>query len=521
MPITQTPVPLPSSTPITVTEATTVVAFNGNYTLQTKFLEADNKRLEGNPSTRRIFMKKGISTISIIGKAFVDESGNRFIVRGVALSPNRDVDLLSDDYSDYMKNYVIPQLVYLNVNMIRVYQIDESKIHKTVMDLLAQNNIYVMVGMVTPAVSVNRMKPQYTLALYNRTTTIASEFCNYNNTFAFSVGNEVVFPGEIYENTSPPEDAAKANSIIQNDAAVMKSLIRDVKIYMSACSLRMVPVGMAMQDGPSSTLTWGGIGTDIVAEFYAGGDPTERADFIGINTYRYVNSKTSGPMNSYDGLANEVANIPVPVFLTETGGFESPPYERDWAIVAQLYTEQLLSQNLSGQVAFQFFEKGAGFGLYTEMPAASANPTASGIPLVQTKLGGAINLSRQYFESSQLHLPPMPTPVPDPSTCPSACNPALIPCPVPNINIIIKNYSPSVLKALQSGSVLADLPAGTPSNPTSTKVMVSGAVNLLIQQEESPQQWISVCQVAANKLIDGLVVQTNVPWGDGVACNIS
>ena len=46
----------------------------------------------------------------------------------------------------------------------------------------------------------------------------------------------------------------------------------------------------------------------------ASGDVSERMDYIGINTYRYV---PGGPKSAYDGLASEVLPLPVPVILTE------------------------------------------------------------------------------------------------------------------------------------------------------------------------------------------------------------
>jgi hypothetical protein len=285
----------------------------------------------------------------------------------------------------------------------------------------------------------------------------------------------------------------------------------------------MVPVGMAMQDGPSSTVSsWGGIGTDVVAQYYAGGDATQRADFVGINTYRYVNTDEPGPMNAYDGLANEVAALPVPVFLTESGGLfkdtsGKAKYPRDWKIVGQVYQEPLLYQNLSGQVAFQFFNKKEDMGLYTESPLATPNPfTASG-SLATTTYGGANALATAFLNASSVTVP-LASSVPDPSQCPSSCDPALLPCPGATISITVENYASKDLKAVQGGAVIADLPAGSQSTPSKTQVMVSGAANLLIQD---PDGWLSVCQVVASKLSAGRVVRNNVAWGAGVACELS
>ena len=109
--------------------------------------------------------KKTTSHITTNGKAFVDQKSNRFMVRGVALSPKSNADLLADDYSEYMQQYVLPELIKLNVNVVRVYQIDTSKGHGKVMGMLEEHGIYAMVGMATSEVSVNRIQPAYSPAL--------------------------------------------------------------------------------------------------------------------------------------------------------------------------------------------------------------------------------------------------------------------------------------------------------------------------------------------------------------------
>jgi hypothetical protein len=457
-------------------------------------------------------MANTIKTISTLGKAFVDSTGNRFMVRGVTLSASAGVDLLSDDYYDYMQTYILPQLAYLKVNVVRVYSVNAAADHSKVMELLAQNNIYAMVSLVKPPNEcVNRNNPYYSLALYNRLTRIASVFCKYANTFAFEVGNEVVYPGLIYADLH--KDADKANQTITTDAAVMKSMIRDLKAYIAANNLRAVPVGMAMQDGPTNTVaSWGGIGTDIVAEYYACGEPSQAADFIGINSYRYL---PGGPMSAYDGLADEVVSIPVPVFLTESGG-NPPNIDRDWKIVPQMYSEELLYNNLSGQVAYDFFEEGYGFGLYIESPPPSVGPVASGT-LTPTQFGGAANLSAEFGKVVST-IPPMPRSVTTPSACPAKCNPPLIGSLAPNTNITIQNFANVQLVAVQGQGVVANLPASSnPSTPSSVQVTLSNQRALYILDQA--QNWALVCKVSPNNITEGMTVMNNAPWGG--SCNIS
>ncbi|OCX52147.1 hypothetical protein BEL04_11685 [Mucilaginibacter sp. PPCGB 2223] len=450
-----------------------------------------------------------ITPIATQGKCFISSFGNRFMVNGVALSAdtaiNNTTDLLADVNLNYMATAVIPQLVYLNVNTIRVYQVDSTLSHDRVMRLLATNGIYVMVELVTPEICVNRMNPAYSLSLYQRGTRVIDAFQKYHNTLAFSVGNEVIFPGEMY--TQLNDNVAATVALENSCAAVMKSFIRDMKAYMTAQNYRAVPVGMAMQDGPQASLPNPGlIGTDVVAEFYASGDEASRADYIGINSYRYVNG---GPMQSYDGLAQEVQLLPVPVFLTESGGLTfptpgQPPLTRDWKIVSHVLQASNLYSQLSGQVAFQFFEKGAYFGLYNQLASA---------PLTQTTWGGAPNLAAQFAICEGISLPPLPaTAITNP---PSNFDPALLPNPAPNITVTVNNYATVGLDVVQLGTVLASLPAGTADTPSSTSVSVCQQLELYIL---NPSGWALCCDVAVTDLQDGIVIDNNVSWGG--SCNV-
>lgn len=471
--------------------------------------------------------------ISTNGKAFVDANNNRFMVQGVGLTSNFQVngtlDLLADANLTYMTNIVLPLLQSLNVNMIRVYQVDYTLGHELVMSRLATNGIGVMVELVTPAVCINRIAPVYSPALYQQGASVVAAFQQFDNTVAFSVGNEVVFPGVIYNNfltawqnanpgkTPDPQQLLQIVQLAVNCelacAAVEKSFIRDMKAYMSANSYRAIPVGMAMQDGPQASLVNPGlIGTDVVAEFYACGDPASAADYIGINTYRYINTSVPGPMNSYDGLANEVLTIPIPVFLTESTAV-NPPYPRDWAIVDQMYSEALLYDNLSGQVAFEFFENTTtndNFGLYNQ----PTNPTATPTP---TTLGGASSLATQFAGYTQLEVP---TPATSPSACPTACAPALLPNPAPNITVTVMNYATVALAVVQNGTVMANLAAAaSPTSPSSTPVQVCDQLELYILEPEPTGSWPTVCTVAVSGFADGDTILNNVPWGG--ACNVT
>jgi Glucanosyltransferase len=442
------------------------------------------------------------------------------MVRGVALASNHEIlvdyhDMLRDEHHSYIKDVILPKLLELNANTIRAYRVDTSASHAKTMNLLASKGIYVIVGLTSPSPddSIDMMTPRYTYNLYRRGTKIIDEFQAYANTFAFLTSNELVFPGEIFQNAQKQSDAP---GIEIKAAAADKSFARDMKAYMVGQGYRQVPVGMAMQDGPESSFRPAEkavhlIGTDVVARYYAyASAPGACADFIGINTYRYI---AGGPMTSYDGLANEVSMLNVPVLLTESGGQPNPPTKRDWLIVPQMYTEALLRHNLSGQIAFQFFEMGGqDMGLYIQ----SKDPTQT--DLQHGRYGGVTALKAAFATAKAdlpVNLPPSVTP---PTKPPAACHPPLqVPFTPPDTSVTFMNYSTYAVAVVQGDYVYGTVAAGGAFNPTSQTFTVSRSLETDILCPS--QGWAIVCRVARNTLTNGNTVANNVDWGG--ACNVT
>jgi hypothetical protein len=463
-----------------------------------------------------------LTPIWIKDKAFVTgpaSSPTRFMVRGVALASNHSIldyhDMLRDEHHAYIKDVILPKLLELKVNTIRAYRVDPSANHAKTMNLLASKGIYVVLGLTSPDNSIAMMTPKYTYNLYRRGAKIIDEFQAYPNTFAFLTSNELVFPGEIFQNAKSPSDAP---GIEIKAAAADKSFMRDMKAYIVSQGYRQVPVGMAMQDGPEGSFNQKEkavklIGTDVVAKYYAyASAPGAGADFIGINTYRYV---TGGPMTSYDGLANEVSMLDVPVFLTESGGQPNPPQKRDWLIVPQMYTETLLRHNLSGQIAFQFFEmSGQNMGLYIQ----SSHPTKT--DLQHGPYGGVTALKTAFataIADLPVNLPPAVTP---PAKPPASCHPPLqVPYALPDTSVTFKNYANLAVDVVQGGYVYGTLPAGSTSNPTSQTFTVCRALQTDILVPQQKQSWEFICSVARGTLTNGSTVANNVGWGG--ACNVT
>jgi len=488
-----------------------------------------------------------LSPISILGKSFVYGSKNtRFMVRGVALSATSTLsinlgikDILANQHNSLMKNTIIPQLQALNVNCVRVYQVDENNQHNLTMNDLDAAGIYVMVGLATPTYSIKQMTGQYDDATFVRASKIVDEFQQYDNTFCFSVGNEVEFPGQQAANLHSKYPSKTATQIVTETvdlelkvAQAMKSFARDIKNHISTSGYRTIPVGAAMQDGPQTS--WennnpnayqrGLIGTDTIAEYYTAGGASEIMDFIGINTYRYVTQSTlpHTNLNAYDGLAKEASNLAVPVFLTESGGLGLVP--RDWAIVPQMYTEKLLYEQLSGEMAFQMLEEGAGYGLYT---------IDSGNNLTATSNGGATDLGNEFSSVSGMALnktstaPVVPTTAPPTAGSNSTITITWLPLlplkaiTAPNIKIDVENFADVEIQIVQQGIVRGTVPGITGSKKSiCKKIKVASGVAISIQGYVKPN-WDAVCGVPANKVTKGITVSNAVAWGPSVSCLIS
>ncbi|MDH4471643.1 MAG: hypothetical protein QE487_03495 [Fluviicola sp.] len=487
-----------------------------------------------------------LPVISTSGKAFVDTSGNRFVVRGVALSASGVSalmidDILADDHNPLMVNTIIPKLVSLNVNCIRVYQVNPANSHALSMASLEASGIYVMVGLATSTYSVKQMTGEYSYGTFLHAAGIIDEFYAYNNTLCFSVGNEVEFPGQQASNLNSVAPAGTAASTIVTDtialeiavAQAMKSFARDVKAYIKTKNPQStIPVGVAMQDGPQTSWESGNpnayqlgiIGTDIIAQYYASGAVEERMDFIGINSYRYQSGTTG--TNAYDTLGAECKPLPVPVFLTETGALATP---RTWAIVPQMYTDTNLYPQLSGQVAFQLLEEGSGYGLY------DVTNSSGTITLTASTNGGATALGTQYGL-------PVPSPLNSASTTPSGTTVAPTSfgqSPIVNVtwpdsllapytyqsadaSITIENYALNEVQITQMGTVMGTIAAATnTTTPTSQTMNVYSGHAISIQaQNPSDSTWDALCGVAAANVVAGITVQTNVSWGVYSGCNV-
>jgi hypothetical protein len=361
----------------------------------------------------------GIPAIEVKGnKMYYSNSKNadgeykRFIPRGVAYQPEDNTDPISDDKFETINDKLLPMLKDLNINSIRVYQVDASLSHDNVMELLANNSIYVFVGLADGlGCAVDRNNPQWTSSLYDCMSKKIDAFQKYNNVLAFAVGNEVWVQG------------ADTYGI----ASVLKAAVRDMKSYIKGKHYRQIPVGMVSRDDPKTTYPniqysacqYGKVTDD---------NPDNSADFIGYNMERWNSPDQS--FHAYDDFVNLITEkqFNIPAIFTECGVSYDSYYPtpgqsiRDWSQMkyidsdAQFPTPPSTNNvfpNISGAFAFRLLDRtdGSHWGLNT----SNNYSLTSHIPL-----GGYDYLKDEYADVSKQNYMEIPsTPTTQRPPCPS------------------------------------------------------------------------------------------------------
>jgi len=89
------------------------------------------------------------------------------------------------------------------------------------------------------------------------------------------------------------------------------------------------------------------------------------------------------------------------------------------------------------------------------------------------------------------------------------------------ITVTFNNYGTEAVVVMQSGEVIATLPPVVPITYTSTALVIDPGKEVHIQQQVQGGLTAAVCAVPANQLKNGDVVDDNLAWGEGVACNIT
>ncbi len=427
-----------------------------------------------------------MSIITIDGNKF--KSGNdRWAPKGLCYQPTDGVDPISDDNLDTITALVSDggDWAKLDINAIRVYQVEPEKSHDKVMELLASKGIYVMVGAVKHGASLPR-DGTYPCNVLDRTKAVVDAFVGYDNVLCFSVANEVLNnPGQ------------------QSTAAAVKALVRDTKAYMaSKDSYRNIPVGVAMRD--IRDYTW------PAAKYYTCGPASDRVDFIAYNVYIWcVGSSPSrtGQIDAYHKVYDFFKDFPVPVFFGEHGCTIGTP--RPWDQIPYLYGNKEIypapspsqtanmADAISGGFVFRYILRQEDKGLVTSTPNGP-----------KTENGGFDNLVTEFTQIKSFASTAGSA---DPKDCstwaesdynptmPAQCGSA--PVPTEGTKIYLTNeISPATTIGLSyrmpGGSFqnLVTMQAGAPKQEV-TVPKGADALMVVYQDTNNPDNWPMACQL--------------------------
>lgn len=227
----------------------------------------------------------------------------------------------------------IPLMKALRTNTIRVYAIDPTKDHSACMQLLMDNDIYVISDLSQPGLSINRDTPAWNSELYNRYTSVIDMFSKYNNVIGFFAGNEV---SNQQNNTGA--------------SAFVKAAVRDMKSYIKQKQYRPMYVGYATND--DATIR------EQMADYFNCGDADQAIDFWGYNIYSWCGD-SSFTESGYDQRVKEFSTYSVPSFFAEYGCNTVQP--REFTEVGTIFGSQMTGV-FSGGIVYMWFQETNNYG---------------------------------------------------------------------------------------------------------------------------------------------------------------
>lgn len=284
--------------------------------------------------------------IHIKSSKFVHENGDQFFIKGIAYQrqiPGHEHEPFPEIQKGYIDLLAHPQkclpdielLKELNVNTIRVYQVDPDQNHDICMHALEKNGIYVLVELLEPKHLINRESPSWTTELLKHYQQVVDSMSKYENVLGFVAGNEVV--------TSVSDAGA---------APFVKAAIRDTRAYQRKKGYRPIPIGYTANDDSETR-------EKSLSYFQCG---NVSADFYGINMFEWC-GYSSFAASGLRARTAEFAALRVPVFLSEFGCNSVRP--RPFTDTDALYGPEMAGVWLGG-VAYEFFENENHYGVVHE-----------------------------------------------------------------------------------------------------------------------------------------------------------
>lgn len=221
----------------------------------------------------------------------------------------------------------------LRTNVVRVYAVDPTLDHSVCMNLLQQNNIYVVADLSEPGNSINRDTPAWNDQVYERYARVIDMFSGYTNVIGFFAGNEV---SNQLNNT--------------NASAFVKAAVRDMKSYIKTKNYRTMYVGYATSDDANIR--------ENMANFFNCGNPDQAIDFWGYNIYSWCGA-SSYTLSGYDQRVAEFSKYSVPSFFAEYGC--NTPSPRNFTEVQALYGSNMTNV-FSGGIVYMYFQETNNYG---------------------------------------------------------------------------------------------------------------------------------------------------------------
>lgn len=290
--------------------------------------------------------RASVNPIEVHGKQFVDSvTGNPFFIKGVDYQPGGSSDVTTDkdplsDPNACARDIVLFQ--ELGINTIRIYSVNPDLDHDKCMSLLAAAGIYLILDVNSPLENqhLNRYEPwtTYNEIYLEHVFKVVEQFSHYNNTLGFFAGNEIINDKESAKH-SPP---------------YVKAVVRDMKNYIKAHSVRSIPVGYSAADDLDYRVP-----LSNYLECCEDEDEDISVDFYGVNSYQWCGTQdmqTSG----YDELVEAYKNYTKPVFFSEFGCNEVLP--RQFDEIEALYSKDMYTV-FSGGLVYEFTQGSNNYGL--------------------------------------------------------------------------------------------------------------------------------------------------------------
>ncbi|KAI0726366.1 Glucanosyltransferase-domain-containing protein [Fomitopsis betulina] len=316
---------------------------------------------------------------------FDSQTGDRFYLKGVAYASNygssqstpagdvSEVDPLANSAGCTRD---IPYFKELDVNVIRVYQVNSSLDHSSCMNALEQAGIYVLVDLATQVEAISGSSPAWNLELLTQYINTIESFGDYSNLLGFNIGNEVL------------------NTVTDDQAApYVKAAVRDVKAFMSAHNYSQL-VGYTATDSPNSRVT-------LPYYLACGEDESAIFDYWGLNIYEWCGEsdfQTSG----YAARTQELADLGVPAFFSEYGCNDPEP--RIFQDVPVLYSSEM-TDVWSGGIIYEYIEESNNYGLVSIAADGSSVATLTdfnNLKSYYTTVSGSSLASASYTPSISL-----------------------------------------------------------------------------------------------------------------------